>query len=417
MSEILFLSHRIPYPPEKGDKIRSYHLLRTLAADHTVHLGTFVDDAADWRHIESLRKICGGETCFRALQPRVARMRSLRGLFGSQSLTLGYYRDSKLDAWVRSLGSRRPLAGIFAFSSSMGQYALNTPLACGAPRVMDFCDVDSDKWQQYASAHRFPMSAVYAREAKTLAALEARYVREFEASLVISPAEAELLHAVAMAGADRIRVIPNGVDTRYFDPARPYESPFESSDVPIVFTGAMDYRANVDGVQWFVREIFPRILEREPRARFAIVGSNPVEEVRSLVRERGIIVTGRVPDVRPYLAHAAVAVAPLRLARGMQNKVLEALAMERRVVATRNAAQGIPAATEPVLRVADEPTEFSEAVLQALVGEPVAPHGRAFVMARYGWDRHLQYVKDLFPVSRGSATVGRTGGDPTAAVA
>jgi sugar transferase (PEP-CTERM/EpsH1 system associated) len=399
MSEILFLAHRIPYPPDKGDKIRSYHWLRALAERHTVHLGTFIDDPADWTHVEAVKRMCE-ETCIRALNPSVARFRSAAGFLRGEPLTLAYYDDRELRRWILELATRRPLAGIFVFSSSMAQYAEGLPLRNCAARVIDFCDVDSDKWRQYAATHRLPLKAVYAREARTLAMAEARYVREFDASIVISEVEAQILRGIAGGDPRRVQVVTNGVDIEYFDPARQAPNPFPVGSRPIVFTGAMDYQANVDGVQWFAREVLPKVKLREPSAVFVIVGSNPLPKVRALAAQPSVIVTGRVPDVRPYLAHAGVVVAPLRIARGLQNKVLEALAMARPVVATENAIQGIPDARRAGVRIAQGPDAMVDAILAILgAGEGGQP-GRDFVQRRYGWDASLSVVTALFPEGR-----------------
>lgn len=400
MSEILFLSHRIPYPPDKGDKIRSYHVLRALAARHRVHVGTFVDDPCDRVHAGALAKLCGGETCVRPLRPRRARLRSTAGLLTGEPLTVGYYRDRGLARWVRDLSDRRPLAGVYAFSAAMGPYALATGPVDGCVRVMDFCDVDSDKWRQYAAAHRPPMRWVYAREAGTLASLEARYVRDFDVSAVVSEAEAVLLRAASVADADRVRVVPNGVDTDFFDPALPFEDPFAAGTLPVVFTGAMDYHANVDAVRWFAHEVFPAVRRQTPECVFAIVGSNPAAEVRALAALEGVIVTGRVPDVRPYLAHARTVVAPLRIARGVQNKVLEALAMARPVVATENALQGIPDAASAGVRIASQAGALAQAVAAAVRSGTAEARGREFVQARYAWAAHLAPVLALFEAAR-----------------
>jgi sugar transferase (PEP-CTERM/EpsH1 system associated) len=406
MSEILFLSHRIPYPPDKGDKIRSYHLLKALAERHTVHLGTFIDDPADWAHVEAVQRLCGGETCIRPLNPRTARLRSARGLLAGKPLTLAYYCDRELHRWVGRLAERRSLVGVFAFSSSMGQYAEQVPLPKGAPRVLDFCDVDSDKWRQYAAGHGLPLNLVYGREARTLESLESRYVESFNATLVISDAEADILRRVTGQGSGRIRVVPNGVDTDYFDPTQEFVNPFEPAARPIVFTGAMDYQANVDGVRWFADRIFPAIHSHQPTALFAIVGSNPTAEVTALGRRPGVLVTGRVPDVRPYLAHAAVVVAPLRIARGVQNKVLEALAMARPVVATPNAVQGIPRAEDAGIRVVADAASVAAEICKSLSRPDVTDVGRSFVLQRYDWRRHLETVCGLFDSApRGEASL------------
>lgn len=406
MSEILFLSHRIPYPPDKGDKIRSYHVLRALAARHTVHVGTFVDDDADREHEEAVRRLCGGEVCVRPLAARAARLRSARGLLTGQPLTLAYYADAVLARWVQDLGTRRRLTGVYAFSSAMGPYAERAAIAPGGVRLMDFCDVDSDKWRQYAADHRPPMSVVYSREARTLAAVEEKYVRRFDGSLVVSGMEAEILRRIAPGDGGRIRVVPNGVDTDYFNPALPFDDPFAAGTLPVVFTGAMDYHANVDAVQWFAREVFPAVRRQRPACVFAIVGSNPTAEIRSLAALDGVIVTGRVADVRPYLAHASAVVAPLRIARGVQNKVLEALAMARPVIATENAVQGIPDAASAGVRVEGDAVGLARAVVEAVDAGGENVRGRAFASARYSWAAHLAPVLEIFaraPQSRVAA--------------
>lgn len=282
------------------------------------------------------------------------------------------------------------------FSSSMGQYGENLPLREGGARVMDFCDVDSDKWQQYSNSHGFPLRLVYAREARLLSQIEARFVSEFDATLVISDMEEKILRGVIGGASERLRVVPNGVDTGYFDPSLSFASPFSGGALPIVFTGAMDYHANVDGVRWFATAILPAIQRRNPAAVFVVVGSNPSAEVRALAARPGIVVTGRVADVRPYLGHAAVVVAPLRIARGVQNKVLEALAMARPVVATENAVQGIPGIAQASAAVTSDPVRFADAVAERLSGPSECSPSRAFVMDNFDWTRHLAGVASIF---------------------
>ena len=395
MSELLFLAHRIPYPPDKGDKIRAYHFLEALAAEHTVHVGTFVDDPADWQHVDALQRLCKGETCIRPLNPKLARVRSATGLLSGEPLTVAYYRDAMLREWVRKLAARRQLAGVFAYSACMAQSAMQTALGRAAPRVLDLCDVDSDKWRQYASSHGQPLKSIYAREARTLAVAESRCVRDFDATLVIAEPEAQLLRKQVGEDIERIRVVGNGVDTDYFDPTREYERPFPTDARALVFTGAMDYHPNIDGVRWFAQDVFPMIRRQVPEATFFIVGSNPSPVVMALAGLPGVVVTGRVPDVRPYLAHAAVVV-PLRLARGLQNKVLEALAMARRVVATPNAVQGIPLAIEAGVHVTAQTSAMRAAVIDCLGAQQAEGQGRRFVIERYAWPLQLRQVTELF---------------------
>jgi sugar transferase (PEP-CTERM/EpsH1 system associated) len=395
MTEILFLSHRVPYPPTKGDKIRSWHLLSGLARRCTVHLGAFVDDPADWADLERLRAVCG-ELCLRPLTRPAALARGAAGLLLGAPLTTGYYRDRGLAAWVLELASRRALDAVFAFSSSMAQYATGAALPLAGPRVIDFCDVDSDKWRQYASSHGPPASWLYAREARQLERCERRATLAFDAALVSSETEAALLRRIVPEAAGRVRVLANGVDSAYFDPAGAWPDPFPAGRPALVFTGAMDYHANVDAVRWFADEALPAIRAARPEALFAIVGSNPTQQVRALSRRDGVVVTGRVADIRPYLAHAAVVVAPLRIARGVQNKVLEALAMARPVVATDNAVQGIPGAAQAGVLVRNGAGEFAAAASELLAGcRAHAPDGRRLVLERYAWSTQVDSVADL----------------------
>jgi len=334
---LMFLSHRIPYPPDKGDKIRSYNVLRFLAEDYDVYLGSFYDDPNDKKHIDAIAAICA-EVCILPLGWLKPRIRSLGAFFRAQPLTMPFYRDARLLNWVNGVAKRKTLAATYVFSSSMAQYV---PLDDATPFIVDFVDVDSDKWAQYAASRRRPMRWVFAREARTLGKYEVRLARTAHASLFVSEPEADLVRArMANDSKARIEVLRNGVDTDFFTPDKSYESPYRPSVVPIVFTGAMDYWANVDAVTWFATEIFPAIRARIRNATFFIVGQNPTSEVLKLESE-DVIVTGRVEDIRPYLQHASLAVAPMRVARGVQNKILEALSMQRCVLTTTKGLEGI----------------------------------------------------------------------------
>ena len=405
MSEILFLAHRVPYPPSKGDKIRSWHLLSGLARRCTVHLGAFVDDPADWARLDALRAVCG-ELCLRPLSRRRALVRGLIGIARGAALTTGYYRDGVLREWTRGLARRRRLDAVFAFSSSMAQYVLAPELPIDGPRVMDFCDIDSDKWRQYATAHAGPARWIYAREARLLEACERRAALEFDATLVSAEPEAALLRRIVPQAGDRVRVLANGVDAARFDPAVASPNPYPAGCLPVVFTGAMDYYANIDAVRWFADAILAQVRAAVPQALFAIVGSNPAASVRALARPGAVLVTGWVEDVRPYLAHAAVVVAPLRIARGVQNKVLEALAMARPLVATPNAIQGIPGAAQAGVRVRDDAGTFASAVIGELRADPQpATDGRRLVLERYAWQTQVDVVADLLLRGRRAGTV------------
>lgn len=389
MKDLLYLAHRIPYPPNKGDKIRSFHILQSLARRYRVHLGTFLDDPADAPYVEELRSYCASLEVV-PLRRAAATLRSGSALLRAQPLTFSFYDDRRLHAWVkRVLRTAAPRVGL-AFSSSMEQYL--PPPGNGMRRLIDLVDIDSDKWRQYSQRRRGPMRWIYAREANLLAQAERAMVRDADASLVVSRLERELLIEGHAALADKVFAIPNGVDAAYFDPRREYANPYREGELPIVFTGAMDYWANVDAVTWFVREVLPGIRRELSQASFYIVGSNPTRAVEALATEAGVVVTGRVADVRPYLAHAALAVAPLRLARGVQNKVLEAMAMARPVVATPAALRGIAITTPPGVVACEEPDAFANATVQLLLSADrhrLGSAAREFVLREFSWNRAM----------------------------
>ncbi|MFT5392958.1 MAG: sugar transferase (PEP-CTERM/EpsH1 system associated), partial [Gammaproteobacteria bacterium] len=363
--ELLFLAHRIPFPPNKGDKLRSFHLLRALCSRYRVHLGCFVDDEADWTHVGEVSELCQS-TFFAPLRPLPAKFRALLGLFGNAPLTCHHFSSPRLQHWVSNCVRTRPLAGAFAFSSPMAKFLANETSV--PRRVIDFIDVDSAKWHQYAQTARWPMRWIYKREGRYLERFEQDMAMEFDWSLFVSQAEAQVFLDGDDSARAKVVAVENGVDHVFFDPAITTETPFDSGCLPIVFTGAMDYSPNVDAVTWFAKMVFPSVRERVPNAEFFIVGLNPNDAVHRLAEAPGVTVTGRVPDVRPYIAHSQVTVAPLRIARGVQNKVLESLAMGKPVVASKAAVEGIRQEALFGVRVADSASQFIDSVTEVLLG-------------------------------------------------
>ncbi len=384
--EILFLSHRIPYPPDKGDKIRSWRLFSHLTKLFRVHLACFVDDERDFRHKEFLASCCASAV-FVPLRPHIARIKSLPSLLSGEALTFSYYRDKEMAAAVDEI-RKRSLAAEIAFSSSMAPY-IAAPAAARA-RIVDFCDADSEKWRQYAEETPGPLGWIYKREGMTLARAETRIANWADASFAVTPGEAEIFNQRSDIGV-KVDWWSNGVDTEYFDPSRPSDRRGKSFDV--VFTGAMDYRANVDAVSEFVRYTWPKVRKETPEASFAVVGANPVAKIRALNGVDGVTVTGRVDDVRPWLARAKIVVAPLRVARGVQNKVLEAMAMAKPVVATPEASTGINC-TDDALCVVAGPTAMARAITALLTAperrRQIGEAARASVVRDYAWDDRLK---------------------------
>ncbi len=396
MRDLLFLVHRIPYPPNKGDKIRSWNFLARLAESYRVHVGAFVDDPHDWRYTSRIEGIAAS-TCFLPLERKRGLVRSLGGLLTGAPLTEGYYRDGRMRDWVRRTAAAEPIERVFVYSSSMAQYVPKR-LPGGARVVVDFVDVDSDKWRQYAEKKSWPVSAIYRRECRTLLALERRVSMSVDATVLVSEDEAALFRRLSPDTAAKTFGVANGVDFEFFDPSRGYEAPFDPAGDNLVFTGAMDYWANVDAVSWFAEEVLPRVRRASPDCRFWIVGANPAPEVTALRSLPGVEVTGRVEDVRPYIAHASVSVAPLRVARGIQNKVLEAMAMARPVVATPEAIEGISAEDGSEVFVESGPEAFAGRVVGLLDGA----HGRAAgeaarrrVVESYGWAASQSRIESI----------------------
>jgi glycosyltransferase involved in cell wall biosynthesis len=441
MDEFLFLAHRIPFPPDRGDKIRSFHELRPLAGLGRVHLACFADDGADAAHLAGLREALGpalGEAHVEVRRTSRAGA-GARALVEGRPVSLALFDGPRLRGFVERLIASGRIGTVFAFSGQMGQF-----VPAGAPVrfVMDFGDVDSATFEAYG-AQSGPMAAIHRREGRLLAAYEREVAARADVSLFVSEAEAELFRRRSGLAAD-IRALHNGVDLDFYDPeiafeplSRPYgrggahrlavggegqysgvgktltpqasglgpPSPVRTGedDYPlIVFTGQMDYAPNIDAVGWFVEEVMPLL----PGARFAIVGRKPAEAVRRLAGP-STIVTGEVADVRAWLAAADVVAAPLRIARGIQNKVLEALAMARPVVASPAAFEGIEAEPGRHLLVA----EGAEAQAEAISGLLADP-GRAAALGQaarrrmeeaYRWEARLAPLTELVAPERRKA--------------
>ncbi len=393
MESVLFLCHRLPWPPDKGDKIRSYHVLQRLAERYHVYLGTFVDDPGDWQYLAPVAALCT-EVCVRPLSVWRTRWRALAALARGEALTIGVYRDRVMRRWVERMLAEHKPALVLCYSSGVASFVMpHAPLR----RVMDFVDVDSDKWRQYARARRGVARMIYAREARRLAEFEHAIAMQFDASIFVSEAEATFFRQQIPGSAGKVRGIPNGVDAEYWDPQRTCSNPYRPGERVVVFVGAMDYRANGDAARWFAHEVWPQIAAHQQQARFYIVGSRPTAAVRALGDLAGITVTGRVEDVRPYLAHAHVVAAPLRIARGIQNKVLEALAMEKVLLATPEAYEGIADFAGRQGCIDSSPAVLATEALRWLDAPRVArvPAARAMVLARYDWARSLDIYENV----------------------
>ncbi len=393
MQDLLFLAHRIPYPPNKGDKIRSYHFLKYLTDAYTVHLGTFVDDPNDWQYTDKLDAICA-ETCYLGLTPLQAKIKSLQGLLTGEALSLPYYKNQAMQNWVDYTIKTHSIKKVLIFSSVMAQFIKKTH---DVEMIVDFVDVDSDKWRQYAISKKGLGAWIYKRESKYLFNYEKKIAEQAKASFFVSEQEAALFKSLAPKASEKMTHINNGVDTDYFSPEQMFATPYSSNEDVIVFTGAMDYWANVDAVKWFAEDIFSRITKNYPALKFYIVGSRPTKVVEALANKT-IVVTGAVDDVRPYLAHAKLVVAPLRIARGIQNKVLEAMAMGKYVIATSAAMEGILYSETLDVSVGDEVhviIKQLEELLQKNSSVTISNNNRDFVTAMFSWEQNVNRLISL----------------------
>ena len=393
MESILYLVHRIPYPPNKGDKIRSYHLLKYLSKHYKVYLGSFIDDVNDWQYQENVNEYCE-ETFITGINPRLAKCKSLSGFVSNKALTIPYYYDRSMKSWVDKIFKKHNIKRIVIFSSAMAQYVEHL-LSAEIASVIDFVDVDSDKWKQYAENQTWLMSWVYNRESKKLLKYESNIAEKFSKSYFVSKIEANLFVKLTGNTTSDIDFFNNGVDYDYFNPVQELSNPYQDEQV-LVFTGAMDYWANVDGIVWFVNEIFPKIVDQHAKVKLYIVGVNPLEKVQQLHNGANIIVTGKVDDIRPYIQFASVVVVPLRLARGVQNKVLEGMAYNKPIVATRSAIEGIEECNNFSPLISNNESRFSQHcvdLLSELNQDENEITSRECILSLYDWDANLGKIQ------------------------
>lgn len=392
MKDIIFLAHRIPFPPDRGDKIRSWNLLKHLATLGLVHLACFADDETDAAHLPALRTALGGRLGEAHVEVRTRGKvaAGARALVEGRPVSLVLFDSARLRDFVAHKLADDSVGAIVAFSGQMGQFV---PDGVRQRFIMDFGDIDSAKFAQYGEEGSGPMAWVNRREGEKLFAFERATAGRADLSLFVSEAEASLFRG--MTGLANIRALSNGIDVDHFDPDAEFprlDAAARGKGPLLLFTGQMDYAPNIHAVTWFAREVLPLL----PAARFVIAGRNPPPAVRALASER-VIVTGAVDDMRSWLAAADIVVAPLKLARGIQNKVLEAMAMAKPVVASPAAFEGIEALPGRDLLVADD-----AAGVAAAIGGLLAAPDRATAMgaaARLQMETCYRWEGRLAPLS------------------
>lgn len=399
MGEILFLAHRIPWPADRGDKIRSFNILRHLAALGPVHVAAFADDDRDMGFVSEMQP--NFASVHAELRDKPQWRAGVEALVSGDPVSVKSFASASMKAWIDDLLASGRISHIFCFSGQMAQYV---PADFPGRFIMDFVDVDSAKYESYAGRGNPLMRWIHAREGRKLAAFEHEYAKRADASLFVSEAEAQLFRQRSGLGTDAVLPLGNGIDTIFYDPTAQIES---ASGLPkgrmIAFTGQMDYRPNVEAVCDFAENILPVIRKLVPDAYFAIVGRNPAASVQALAKKDDVIVTGSVDDVRSWLCGADVVVAPLRTARGIQNKVLEAMAMAKPVVASRCAAEGIDAVNGIHFYVAENIVDEAALVARLLSNRADASQmgekARAHVTRHYSWAGQLADLGGMMALS------------------
>jgi len=393
---ILFVCHRLPYPPNRGGKIRPFNMIRHLSRQHSVVVATLAESPAELDAGQPLRSHCA-EVLVELLPPTTRWRQAVAALPTATPSSVAYFSSARLRARIAEAARHAPFDAIIVHCAFVAHHVDGIPAGL---RVMDYGDLDSAKWAAYASHRALPLSLGYALESRKLRAHERRLATRFDQCTVTTQGERDEFLALQV---DRpCTVIPNGVDAGHFSPA----PEAATGTTSLVFLGRFDYFPNIDGARYFAEEIFPEVRRRVPGCTLQIVGANPAKVVRELASRPGVQVCANVPDVRPFLQGAAVSVAPLRIARGTQNKILESMAMGVPVVATRQAARGIQAVAGEHLLVADGPKDFAESVTRLLqapgLRATLTRAAREQIARTHHWPASMAILDEVLTAQRAS---------------
>jgi sugar transferase (PEP-CTERM/EpsH1 system associated) len=383
--DLLYLSRCVPSLSENGENVRAYEQLRSLALNHRVHLACFARDAEDSENARNLHQWCSSVHVEPLPKVRALAEAAIGFTFGG-SLTISFYESSGMRQHVRSMSSRVPLDATVVSSSAMAQYAL-----AELPVLFDMIDVDSEKWLLY-SQFRKPAFA-YALESRRLRNQERKFAEQAECTIVSTAQEENILRKIAPR-AYTVSV-ENGVDCAYFNPCEVEPPPGLKNRMVVLFTGVMDHPPNSQAAIWFARQVLPMLLSIETAVEFFIVGAQPSRAVQELSQLPGVTVTGEVPDVRPYMAASRVVVAPLKTARGLHNRVPEALAMGKHVVGSRELGRSFGAVLPTGLTCCESVPEFAMAILPEC-RQPARWHPviRSAAQRRFCWDKCLLPIEE-----------------------
>lgn len=383
---ILLLVHRVPFPPNRGDRIRSFHLLKQLAQQAEVSLAFLHQEPLEADVLPALQPFCEQV----AAVPLAGWRRWAQGCWSlatGASATQGLFWSERMAKTITTWAREQPFDALVTFCSSMGAYA-SLPALRDTPLLVDLVDVDSQKWFDYAPQTWPPKRWLYRWEAQRLRRLEIELGRHAAGVMLVSEAEANLYRQFAPEA--HVFALSNGVDLNYFRPnpevtAQPHRC---------VFVGALDYKANIDGIRWFAQQVWPQVLQHRPEAKLQIVGRDPAESVQELAAAPSIELAANVPDVRPYVWESSVVIAPLQVARGIQNKVLEAMAMAKPVLASGAALEGIELQVPTHACQANSPEDWAQQLLRLFDQKEeqtqLGQAARKFVETHYDWPARLQ---------------------------
>lgn len=359
--DILIIAHRVPFPPNKGEKIRTFHQLTHLLDNgHTLLVCVPITEINDVNHLINLTNKYDIESSHTILKTKALRL--IQGIIKNAPLSVANFYSKKLQTNIDKILTTRNIDAIICTSSSMAEYIFKSTgfnqLLKKPKLLMDFMDIDSDKWRQYAKTAKLPLRWVYLREARLLSKYEKRIQNKFDACFLISEAEVQLFTRVHNSNKN-VHILGNGIDTGFFTPPA---TPPENKHPVFLFTGVMDYKPNIDAVIWFVDHAWQNIIDLYPDARFIIAGMNPTSKILLLANRTGVEITGFVDDILPFYHQSDFFVAPLRIARGVQNKVLQAFACGLPVISTSMGAEGIDCTDRIDIHLADSAEEFLQGI-------------------------------------------------------
>lgn len=403
--KILIIAQRCPYPPNKGEKIRTFHQLRfLLERGHQVVLASPYEDESEQRYFEALSKLHDVKVINEKLSSKPIRL--LTGVVKHQALSTSNFYHPKLQAKIDHELTTKNIDLILCCASSVAQYVFQSKvlatLAHIPQLIMDFMDVDSDKWAQYEKSHSWPMSWVYARESKLITKFEARIVKKFDHCLLITQTEVDLFERIH-GSAPNLMAIENGLDTQAFYPP---EKPRLTDTPHFLFAGVMDYAPNIDAVMWFMDHVWHDIKKQWPQAKFCIAGMDPSDKIKKLAEKDGIEITGFVEDIKPYFDKANIFVAPFRIARGVQNKILQAFACGLPVIATSMGAEGIRCQAEQDILLADTPDQYIDKIKLLITDEQkyrlLSKNALATITQNYSWESILAPMATMLDNSENS---------------